>query len=57
MLGQGVIPRMVDPLVAAVQPAEIEPRLELLRKAMSEYAATLPSHAEALRKYCAAEAA
>jgi tryptophan halogenase len=48
MLGQNVIPRTVDPLVSAVPISEIEPKLELLRRAMNEFADTLPSHAQVL---------
>jgi tryptophan halogenase len=53
MLGQNVIPRAVDPLIAGRPTAEFEPKLGLLRRAMNEFADTLPSHEEALRKYCA----
>jgi tryptophan 7-halogenase len=53
MLGQGVRPRAIDPLIAARPAAEFEPKLEKLRRAMHEYADTLPSHAEMLGKYCA----
>ncbi|MEO8018826.1 MAG: tryptophan halogenase family protein [Pseudomonadota bacterium] len=56
MLGQNVIPRTVDPAIASVPAAEIEPKLALLRRAMNEFADTLPSHEAVLRKYCAAEA-
>ena len=56
MLGQNVIPRSVDPVVTALPIREIEPKLELLRRAMNDFAATLPSHEEALRKYCASDA-
>jgi tryptophan halogenase len=51
MLGQGVIPRAVDPLVAARPVADIEAKLELLRRAMNEFADTLPSHEEALARF------
>jgi tryptophan halogenase len=53
MLGQNVIPRSVDPVVNGMPVAEIEPKLELLRRAMNDFASTLPSHDQALRKYCA----
>ena len=56
MLGQGVSPRAIDPLIASRPAAEFEPKLEKLRRAMNEYADSLPSHEETLRKYCAAEA-
>jgi hypothetical protein len=38
---------------AAVPIKEIEQKLDLLRRAMNEFADSLPSHEEALRKYCA----
>jgi tryptophan halogenase len=55
MLGQNVIPRAIDPLIAHVPVAEIESKLELLRRAMNEFADKLPSHEETLRTYCASE--
>lgn len=48
MLGQGVIPRTVDPVVAALPVAEVEPKLQLLRRAMNEFADKLPSHEQVL---------
>ncbi len=57
MLGQDVIPRSVDPLLARVGRAEIEPRLEALRHAMNKFADSLPTHEQALRGYCASQAA
>jgi tryptophan 7-halogenase len=52
MLGQNVKPKTVDPLVAAAAPADLASKLELLRRAMYQYADTLPSHEDALRKHC-----
>lgn len=52
MLGQGLIPRTVDPLIAGVPVVQIERKLELLRRAMHEFADGLPTHEEALQKYC-----
>jgi tryptophan halogenase len=57
MLGQNVVPRMVDPLVGMLPAAEVESKLELLRRAMHEYAGTLPTHEDALRNYCLSKAA
>jgi tryptophan halogenase len=57
MLGQNVIPRAIDPVIAGRPASEIEPKLALLRRAMNEYADALPSHEEVLRKYCASEIA
>ena len=53
MLGQNVIPRAVDPVIATLPISEIEPKLELLRLAMKEFAEKLPSHEAALQNYCA----
>jgi tryptophan 7-halogenase len=53
MLGQEVIPRVPDPLIAHVPVADIEAKLERLRRAMHDYAETLPLHEDVLRKYCA----
>jgi len=55
MLGQNIIPRTVDPVISALPVAEIESKLELLRRAMNEFADALPSHEGALRKYCASD--
>jgi tryptophan halogenase len=53
MLGQNVIPRAVDPVIATVPVSAIEPKLHLLRRAMNEFADALPSHEAVLRKHCA----
>jgi tryptophan 7-halogenase len=52
MLGQNVIPRAVDPVIAAVPVAEIEPKLQRLRRAMNAFADELPEHEDVLKKYC-----
>jgi tryptophan halogenase len=57
MLGQNVIPRMVDPFIADVPLAGIESKLNLLRRSMNEFVDKLPSHAEFLGGYCASQAA
>jgi tryptophan halogenase len=56
MLGQGVQPRAIDPLIASRPTSEFEPKLDKLRRAMNEYTDTLPSHADVLSKYCASTA-
>ena len=53
MLGQGVIPRTIDPLIAAVPLTEIEAKLSLLRRAMNEFVDAQTSHVDSLRKHCA----
>jgi tryptophan halogenase len=57
MLGQHVVPRAIDPVVAGIPVAEIEQKLNLLRRSMNEYVDQLPSHAELLGGYCASRAA
>jgi tryptophan halogenase len=57
MLGQNVIPRTIDPVISALPQAEVGQKLELLRQAMNQFADTLTSHEEMLRKYCASESA
>jgi tryptophan halogenase len=54
MLGQNVIPRAVDPVIATMPMSAIEPKLQLLRRAMNEFADALPAHEAVLQKYCAA---
>jgi tryptophan 7-halogenase len=56
MLGQGVHPRAVDPVIQGAPLHDIENKLALLRRAMNAYADGLPSHEESLRGYCAAAA-
>jgi tryptophan 7-halogenase len=55
MLGQEVIPRVVDPVIDGVPIPQIESKLELLRHAMNDYTASLSTHEEALRNYCASD--
>ena len=57
MLGQNVIPRAIDPAIVGMPISEIEPKLDLLRRAMNAFADSLPSHEESLRGYCASQAA
>lgn len=53
MLGQNVMPRVIDPVVSAMPVGEIERKLALLRQAMNQFAGPLPTHREVLQKYCA----
>lgn len=53
MLGQNVIPRTIDPVVSALPVGEVSQKLDLLRQAMRQYVATLPSHKDVLQQYCA----
>jgi tryptophan halogenase len=57
MIGQGIIPKAIDPVIAGTPVAQIEQKLGLLRRSMNEYVDKLPAHAELLGNYCAARAA
>lgn len=52
MLGQNILPRTVDPLVSVLSATEIHQKLELLRRAIRDFAETLPGHQDVLRKHC-----
>jgi len=52
MLGQNVIPRTPEPIIAAMPISQIEMKLELLRRAMNQFADGLPSHEGVLEDYC-----
>jgi tryptophan halogenase len=53
MLGQGVNPRVPEPLIAHIPTAQIESQLALLRRAMNEFADAQMSHDESLRRHYA----
>jgi tryptophan halogenase len=57
MLGQNVIPRSIDPVIASVPVRDVESKLQLLRRAMNQFADAQQSHDQALREYCASQAA
>lgn len=52
MLGQNILPRTVDPLVSVLSATEIQKKLELLRRAIREFAEALPGHQDVLKKHC-----
>ena len=51
MLGQGVVPRTIDPLIASVPVSRIENQLAMLRRAMAEFVDAQISHDESLRRH------
>ena len=57
MLGQNIIPKAIDPVIVGTPVADIEHKLNLLRRSMNEFVDKLPSHAQLLGDYCAAKAA
>jgi tryptophan halogenase len=52
MLGQGVIPRSIDPLVSGMPVSETAHKLSLLHQAMHQYSSGLPRHEDVLQQYC-----
>lgn len=54
MLGQGLRPQTTDPLVEALEPAQLESVLEQMRMRIAQVAATLPSQREYIGQHCAA---
>ena len=49
MLGQGIVPRTIDPLVSARRVDGIETKLQLLRRAMNQFVDALPTHEAVLK--------
>lgn len=49
LLGQGIVPRRVDPLTDAVAPAAAEARMARMRAAIADLPAALPTHSDYLR--------
>ena len=56
-LGQNIVPRRVDPIVAALPVAEVRQSLESMHAAMHGAAQAMPTHAEFIRRYCPAPTA
>jgi tryptophan 7-halogenase len=52
LLGQNIVPRQCDPIVAALPHAMVHESLESMRQAMAAAASAMPSHAEFIRRYC-----
>ena len=57
LLGQNVIPRVVDPVISGTPAAEIEAKLRMLRVAMQQFVDAQQPHDLALKNYCTSEAA
>lgn len=56
-LGQGVIPQAFDPRVDCMPAEEVHNRLQLMHEYLQGAAGALPTHAETIASYCAAETA
>jgi tryptophan halogenase len=57
LLGQHIMPKHCDPIVATLPQAEVRRSLESMRAAMINAADSMPTHEEFIRRYCAAGAA
>ena len=56
-LGQGVVPRAHDPLVAIKSDPQIEQFLGNIAATIDRCVEVMPTHDDYVRKYCPAEAA
>jgi tryptophan halogenase len=52
LLGQNIVPKQCDPIVASLPHAMVHESLESMRLAMAAAAKAMPSHAEFIRRYC-----
>ena len=53
--GQRVMPRAYEPLAGALDSAELDQRLDVMRKQIADAAVRMPSHELFLSRYCPAE--
>lgn len=56
LLGQGVTPKSLDPIVATVAADEIEQSLSTMHEAMESAAERMPTHEQFIARYCPAPA-
>jgi tryptophan 7-halogenase len=52
LLGQNIVPRQRDPIVASLPHAMVHESLESMRLAMAQAATAMPTHEEFIRRYC-----
>jgi tryptophan halogenase len=52
MLGQHILPKQCDPIVATLPHADVHRSLESMRLAMDHAASAMPTHAEFIQRYC-----
>ena len=53
MLGQGVMPKTVDPIISTLPKEQLEKSLDSMHKAMKNAATNMPSHEQFIQQYCA----
>jgi tryptophan halogenase len=56
LLGQNIVPRQCDPIVASLPHAAVRESLESMRLAMIQAARSMPTHEEFIRRYCSSGA-
>ncbi len=56
LLGQNIVPRQHDPIVASLPHADVQESLESMRLAMVQAAKAMPTHEEFIRRYCSSGA-
>jgi Tryptophan halogenase. len=54
-LGQHIVPKHCDPIVAMLPHEEVRSSLESMRMGIAKAAASMPTHAEFIQRYCAAD--
>lgn len=54
MLGQRLAPKVYDPIVSTLAPAQVDHSLASMHRAMKEAAQRMPSHADYIAQYCKA---
>ena len=55
LLGQHIVPRRLDPIVATLAHADVHESLESMRMAMIQAANAMPTHEQFIARYCKAE--
>ena len=55
LLGQNIIPKTIDPIVATVPSEQVERSLKSMESAIEKAIKTMPSHSEFISKYCPSE--
>jgi tryptophan halogenase len=55
MLGQNLLPKVCDPIVSGLDPAQVDHSLASMQRAMDSAAEKMPSHAAFIDQYCKAD--
>jgi len=55
MLGQNIVPQVVDPIVASLPPEQVEHSLRSMSKSIGEALMKMPTHKDFIQRYCPSE--